>query len=155
MRKIAKYQTFMNLIQIQFLRYFWNILYFPGVISTSTCRMTITFLLTLSIDVKDSFAYLYHVLRIIFGAHTTVQSGSFNQKHLKIAKLELLDLFKKSFWARLVGDFSRKNHFYRKIFTSMCRMTIIFLLTHSDIGIQKTPWHLESVSVIKLSSYDT
>ena len=134
---------------------FWQKRHVYRNIFTSTCRMTIILLPTHSLDVKGSFEYLYHVLRIIFGAHTTVQSGSFNQKHLKIAKLELLDLFKKSFWARLVGDFSRKNHFYRKIFTSMCRMTIIFLLTHSDIGIQKTPWHLESVSVKKLWSYDT
>ena len=61
-----------------FLAMFWQKRHVYSNTLTSTCGMTIIFLLTHSLDVKESFAYLYHVLRMIFGAYTAVQSGSFN-----------------------------------------------------------------------------
>ena len=55
MRKTAKYQTFLNLIQSRFWGKFSNNLQFPDIISTSTCRMTSIFYWHIPLMLRNVF----------------------------------------------------------------------------------------------------
>ena len=112
MRENAKYHTFLNLIQTPFGSNFWNIFQFPGIISTSTCRMTIIFLPTYSLMLGECFRYLQRVLKVLFDTSEALWSEKIGKKWWKVRNFELVQ---NQFWRLFLAPilrFLRYFHFY-------------------------------------------